>query len=1188
MTERTPLHEWEERPDGSWDHTPIGGGGSGGNGTEGPPGPPGPEGPEGPQGETGAATVVVGEFGTIKIPTDLPPDGFIPADWDGPGNPQNDYQMQVGQSLFYTGAAGGVPPDDWEYGDLFVWVDTETASGWVNAGNLRGPEGPEGPEGPQGPQGIPGVPGQDGADGPPGPEGPDGPQGLPGDEGPQGPQGLPGDTGPAGPEGPEGPQGPQGVKGDTGDQGIQGIQGEVGPEGPQGVQGIQGVPGMEGPEGPQGPQGVEGPEGPKGETGTATVVYGEFGVVRTPPELPPSGLIPADWDGPGRPVADVQAEVGQSLFYTGPAGGTPPDDYEPGDLFIYISTASDPSGWANGGNLRGPEGPQGPEGIQGPTGADGAQGDPGPTGPQGLPGEDGLDGAQGPAGPTGPIGPEGPQGIQGVPGDDGADGAQGPKGDPGDTGPAGPDGPQGPEGPEGPQGIQGPIGPDGADGPQGPPGPTAVSSDPGNAAELGGDGLIFVPDDLGSGYATWLFGGTVVGADPGSGNINISGTGNQVRTFALSTTDSDGIERNLTPYVVGDIFIVSDDPDTPPITGFARYILVTDPFDEGGWLSFQAERTDTVGATNPPAIGTSLRVSGTFNTNPTPDTPPPSPISGQWRWSDLTAIADPGNTFMRGNAATLTAITQLAISRVTDEGHVVEGYGISEGDVVYLANADRTWGGTFIIDSISVAGVWFTLNVRFDHGQPTADPVDTELVQLVWFAQNNTSDDHDHTEYLTPDEVLAGTGIEVIRPGDGTVEIVAAESGTVGAQYLYSSATTGPVAAGYARFDHGTPQSVSQLAISETDFNGNNLSLYMQGITTGDEFLVYNPDTLAFIRGYFTGTFIDNGDWWQFAIDIISYEEGVPPIADDDQITFRLHLGSAESLDHGTLGGLGDNDHPQYALTTNPGLSETVYSPEPPATPSKVGQVWIDQDGVTASPPVVTTIPVGGMMMYAGAAPPPEWLLCDGRAVDRTTYAVLFSVIGTTFGAGNGSTTFNLPSMANKFMRGNLSVGGTGGSATHSHPGTNWRTGSTNSAPDGTSSTDAAPNGTGSAGNHDHGTSSAGGHSHGIPSDGGHNHGGTGTQSGTYGASGGGTGVTKSHSHSIASGGSHNHGGTNSQSDHGHGRTGTTGSHEHGVPGSNHSHGIPGSNHDHNVPASTSEQNLPPFIGFLPLIYAGV
>ena len=75
--------------------------------------------------------------------------------------------------------------------------------------------------------------------------------------------------------------------------------------------------------------------------------------------------------------------------------------------------------------------------------------------------------------------------------------------------------------------------------------------------------------------------------------------------------------------------------------------------------------------------------------------------------------------------------------------------------------------------------------------------------------------------------------------------------------------------------------------------------------------------------------------------------------------------------------------------------------------------------------------PVGSIKMYAGANAPSGWLKCDGSAVSRTTYAALFTAIGTTYGAGNGSTTFNLPNLTDRMPigAGNLySLGAKGGS----------------------------------------------------------------------------------------------------------------------------------------------------------------
>jgi hypothetical protein len=55
--------------------------------------------------------------------------------------------------------------------------------------------------------------------------------------------------------------------------------------------------------------------------------------------------------------------------------------------------------------------------------------------------------------------------------------------------------------------------------------------------------------------------------------------------------------------------------------------------------------------------------------------------------------------------------------------------------------------------------------------------------------------------------------------------------------------------------------------------------------------------------------------------------------------------------------------------------------------------------------------PSGSILMFAGSTAPDNWLLCDGAAVSRATYNKLFQAIGTTWGAGNGTTTFNLPDM---------------------------------------------------------------------------------------------------------------------------------------------------------------------------------
>lgn len=62
--------------------------------------------------------------------------------------------------------------------------------------------------------------------------------------------------------------------------------------------------------------------------------------------------------------------------------------------------------------------------------------------------------------------------------------------------------------------------------------------------------------------------------------------------------------------------------------------------------------------------------------------------------------------------------------------------------------------------------------------------------------------------------------------------------------------------------------------------------------------------------------------------------------------------------------------------------------------------------------------PTGAVLGWSTASAPTGWLLCDGSAVNRTTYATLFALVGTTFGSGNGSTTFNLPDLRGRTIIG--------------------------------------------------------------------------------------------------------------------------------------------------------------------------
>lgn len=120
----------------------------------------------------------------------------------------------------------------------------------------------------------------------------------------------------------------------------------------------------------------------------------------------------------------------------------------------------------------------------------------------------------------------------------------------------------------------------------------------------------------------------------------------------------------------------------------------------------------------------------------------------------------------------------------------------------------------------------------------------------------------------------------------------------------------------------------------------------------------------------------------------------------------------------------GQIDMSNYLLKTGDGKDVTVtFSPSSaadfsaPVSGSKLSAVMVMlskwRNYISRA-----LVPTGTVLAFAGSSAPSGFLLCDGRDVSRTTYATLFSVIGTTYGSGDGSTTFNLPD-----MRGRVAVG---------------------------------------------------------------------------------------------------------------------------------------------------------------------
>ena len=160
----------------------------------------------------------------------------------------------------------------------------------------------------------------------------------------------------------------------------------------------------------------------------------------------------------------------------------------------------------------------------------------------------------------------------------------------------------------------------------------------------------------------------------------------------------------------------------------------------------------------------------------------------------------------------------------------------------------------------------------------------------------------------------------------------------------------------------------------------------------------------------------------------------IKPIADEKDIIFQQRDGTevARIEDNGTFNVVTDKLAINATAVTSTAeelnLLDGGTSVGSSITIADTDGVVVNDGGTMKSVPAsdfrTYIMPAGSVIPFAGSSAPTGFLLCDGSAVSRTTYATLFSAISTTYGSGDGSSTFNLPDLRGRVVAGQDDMGG--------------------------------------------------------------------------------------------------------------------------------------------------------------------
>lgn len=285
------------------------------------------------------------------------------------------------------------------------------------------------------------------------------------------------------------------------------------------------------------------------------------------------------------------------------------------------------------------------------------------------------------------------------------------------------------------------------------------------------------------------------------------------------------------------------------------------------------------------------------------------------------------------------------------------------------------------------------------------------------------------------------TGATFGRNNNAWVE---ATGGGVGGEWTWNAGTAGPPATAEVRFNNATQNSATQLFISATNAGNANLGVQLAALETGSLILLQDKaaPTAKYKQFRTTGPTVNNSGWFTIPVAIkvgggdltaarvvIDFNNvpipvsapGLPVAPTTDTTDFNNVVAPGW---HGLLIGSTALNAPlpgywffvQNLVYAGGQITQYAYPYSATGTPAlgtwrrgRYSGVWSPWMSETAA---------GQVAYFARSTAPLGWLKANGALISRTTYAGLFAAIGTTWGAGDGSTTFALPDLRGTFIRG--------------------------------------------------------------------------------------------------------------------------------------------------------------------------